>query len=240
VDRLTMQQPLADRAYRAILDAICDGELKPGQRVTQDELAERLQVSRQPVLQALLLLKRQGFVRDSGRRGVMIAPLEPDFIAQLYEVRSALDGAACRGAALRGAPEAKLWGADLIAAGRSAVASGEVGAMIAADMRFHLFLHELSGNPLIAETAALHWQHMRRVMGVYLSRYVAREDIWDEHAAILDAIVRRDAAAAETLARRHADAASANLLRLIAAEAPPKPESLPERAGTIISRRIAS
>jgi DNA-binding GntR family transcriptional regulator len=241
MDRLAVQQPLADRAYRAILDAICDGELKPGQRVTQDELAERLQVSRQPVLQALLLLKRQGFLRDSGRRGVAVAPLDPPFVANLYELRGALDGAACRGAALRGASEAKLWGAELIEAGRRAVASGAVDAMIAADMRFHLFLHELSGNPLIVETAALHWQHVRRVMGVYLRRYAARDDIWDEHAAILAAIVAGDAPGAETLARNHAEAARVNLLQLIAAELPPQPAaSLPARAGMLINRRIAS
>jgi len=63
-----------------------------------------LNVSRQPVLQALLLLRKQGFVRETGRRGLVVAELDPRFIGQLYEVRAALDGAACRGAALRGPP----------------------------------------------------------------------------------------------------------------------------------------
>jgi DNA-binding GntR family transcriptional regulator len=242
MERLAVQQPLADRAYRAILDAICDGELVPGQRVTQDELAERLQVSRQPVLQAILLLKRQGFLRDSGRRGIQVAPLDPDFVTQLYELRSALDGAACRGAAARGAAEARLWGGRLIEEGRAAVRSGSIHAMIAADMRFHLYLHELSGNPLIAETAALHWQHTRRVMGVYLARYVARDAIWDEHAAILAAIAAGDADRAERLARQHADAAGANL-RQVVETAPERAQraNLPLRAGLIIGKeRTAS
>jgi DNA-binding GntR family transcriptional regulator len=218
MDRLAVQQPLADQAYRAILDAICAGELAAGQRVTQDELAERLHVSRQPVLQALVLLRRQGFVRDSGRRGVVVAPLDPRFMAQLYEVRGALDGAACRGAAMRGAGDAKLWGGKLIAAGRAAVRSGSVAEMIAADMNFHLFLYELSGNPLIAETAALHWQHIRRVMGSHLQQSPTRQAVWDEHEGILAAIVDGDADAAEQLARQHADAAAANLLQWMKAE----------------------
>ncbi|HLI11360.1 MAG TPA: GntR family transcriptional regulator [Alphaproteobacteria bacterium] len=218
MDRLSAQQPLVDRVYHAILDAICDGELAPGQRVTQDELAARLQVSRQPVLQALLLLRAQGFVRDTGRRGAVIAALDPAFIAHLYELRSALDGAACRGAARRGRADARLWGASLLAAGRAAVASGSVRRMIEADMRFHRFLYELSGNPVIAETAALHWQHIRRAMGGYLRRYRARQSIWDEHAAILDAVVRGDEDEAERLARAHAEAAMANLIRAIEAE----------------------
>src|SRR5215468_9736485 len=98
MDRLSLHEPLADRVCRAILDAICDGELAPGQRITQDELAARLAVSRQPVLQALRLLKTQGFVRDTGRRGLVVAGLDPTFIGHLCEVRSALDGIACRAA----------------------------------------------------------------------------------------------------------------------------------------------
>jgi len=222
VKPLSLHQPLADRVYRAILDAICDGEFAPGERLTQDELARRLDVSRQPVLQALLLLKQQGFVRETGRRGVAVAALEPEFISHLYELRGALDGAACRGAARRGRAEAKLWGPKLIAEGRAAVSSGKLGQMIAADTRFHLFLHGISGNPVIAETAELHWQHVRRVMAGYLGRHGAREAIWDEHAAIIDAVARGDGAAAERLARDHVEAALANLLRAIAPQTPPQ------------------
>jgi DNA-binding GntR family transcriptional regulator len=233
MERLPVQLPLADRVYRAILDAICEGELSPGQRVTQDELAERLNVSRQPVLQALHLLKTQGFVRDTGRRGAVVSSLDPVFISHLYEVRSALDGIACRGAALRGAADAKLWGPKLIEGGRSAVDSGSVGRMIAADMKFHLFLHELSGNPLIMETAALHWQHIRRVMGGYLRRYPAPQTIWDEHAAILDVVIRGDAAEAENLARRHAEAAIANLVHSIEAESVPVDAPVDDERGSV-------
>src|SRR6266436_1262331 len=101
MERLAVQPPLMERAYAAILDDICSGRLEPGQRLVQDELAERLAVSRQPVLQALLLLKRQGFLHEAGRRGLMVAPIEPVFTAHLYELRGALDGVAARGAALR-------------------------------------------------------------------------------------------------------------------------------------------
>lgn len=200
-----MQPHLAEQAYTAILDAICSGRFAPGERLTQEQLAATLDVSRQPVLQALLLLKRQGFLRETGRRGLVVAPLDPDLVARLYEVRSALDGLACRTAALRQASEAARRGPALIDAGRGAARSGSIAAMIAADMSFHRFLYELSGNPLIAETAALHWQHIRRVMGTYLQRVEAPESIWDEHTEILAAVVAGDADRAERLARRHAE-----------------------------------
>jgi len=214
--QLALERSLTDRTYDAILDAISGGELQSGARINQDELAAKLNVSRQPIVQALALLKVQGFVRETGRRGVVVAPLDADFISHLYELRSALDGAACRGAALRGSVEAKLWGPALIAEGRAALASGSVKRMVGADMRFHRLLYDLCGNPMIAETASLHWHHVRRLIGGYLQHYPMR-DVWDEHQAILDAVIAGDPDRAEAAARRHADHASMKFAGLVRA-----------------------
>ena len=204
---LALERSLTERTYDAILDAISGGELAAGARINQDELAASLNVSRQPVVQALALLKVQGFVRETGRRGVVVAPLDADFICHLYELRSALDGAACRGAAQRGSADAKAWGPALISEGRAAFASGGVKRMVDADMRFHRLLYDLCGNPMIAETASLHWHHIRRLIGGYLQHYPMR-DVWDEHQAILDAVIAGDPDRAEAAARHHANHAS--------------------------------
>jgi len=90
---------LVDQVYRALLDAISSGSLAPGDRLTQEDIAERLAVSRQPVLQALRLLKRDGLVQDAPGRGLLVTPLDPAWIAQIYEVRGALDALAARLAA---------------------------------------------------------------------------------------------------------------------------------------------
>ncbi|HEX6978775.1 MAG TPA: GntR family transcriptional regulator [Alphaproteobacteria bacterium] len=218
MERLSLHPSLVERVYAAIRDAICSGELPPGARLTQEQLAARLDVSRQPVLQALVLLKKQGFVREAGRRGVVVAPLDPVFVAQLYEVRAALDALASRAAAARRPDEARRHGPALIEAGRAAVRSGSVAQMVEADIRFHQFLYELSGNPLIAETAALHWLHIRRVMGGYLQRDRARDDIWDEHAAILAAVADGAPDRAERLAREHAETSARKLTGALATE----------------------
>lgn len=212
MERLTVQPQLMERAYSAILDDICTGRLAPGERVVQDELAERLAVSRQPVLQALLLLKRQGFLHEAGRRGLMVAPIEPVFTAHLYELRAALDGVAARGAARRHAAASAAIGQALITRGRRAATSRDTAAMITADIAFHRFLYELSGNPLIAETATLHWHHIRRVMGQVLRDTARLGTIWDEHAGILDAVLRGDAEGAESLSRLHAERAAQALI----------------------------
>ncbi len=197
---------LVDQVYRALLDAISAGALAPGQRVTQEELAERLAVSRQPVMQALRLLKRDGFVQDAplagnaGRsRGLQVTPLDPAWIAQVYEVRGALDTLAARLAAERHAHIDPA----LIEQGRRSVAAGDIKAMIDADLAFHRALYQASANPLIEQSALLHWHHIRRAMGEALRHDSLRDPVWDEHAAIAQAVAQGDAALAEALMREH-------------------------------------
>lgn len=200
---------LTDQVYQRLLNAICEGELAPGARLTQEDLAAMLDVSRQPVLQALRMLKKDGFVVDAGRRGLMVLPLGPQTIAHIYEVRSVLDALAARLAALAGA---KI-DMSIIAEGRKAAAGSRLGAMIDADMRFHNLIYSASGNPLIAESASRHWSHIRRAMGVVLQQAGVREAVWDEHDAILKAINRGDADRAERLARGHGEEAGHHLVQ---------------------------
>jgi DNA-binding GntR family transcriptional regulator len=190
---------LSERVYQRLREAISNGELPPHRRLTQEELAESLNVSRQPVLQALRLLKQDGFVVDAGRRGLMVAPLEPQAVLHLYEVRAVLDGLAARLAAER---RSRL-DVSVIDAGRSAAAGTRVPPMIDADMRFHDSIYAASGNPLIGETAHKHWHHVRRAMGAVLRNAAIGHAVWDEHLAIIAAINRGDAAEAEQLARQH-------------------------------------
>jgi DNA-binding GntR family transcriptional regulator len=216
---LDAASPLADRVYQSILDAICDGGLKPGERLTQEDLAERLKVSRQPVLQALSLLRAQGFVEEAGRRGLRVAPVEAPQVVRLYEVRGALDALAARLAARDGAAEARRSGPRLIEAGRAAIAAGDRARLVAADQDFHRFLYGLSQNPLIGETAGLHWRHIRRAMGAVLDDPREHRPVWDEHALILGAIAEGDEAGAEARAHAHAEAAAERLVRRIEASA---------------------
>jgi DNA-binding GntR family transcriptional regulator len=92
----------------------------------------------------------------------------------------------------------------LLDVGRRAVANGHVPSVIEADIDFHLFIYEASGNPLIGETAQPHWQHLRRVMAAALSESDLRVSVWDEHEAILRALEEGQVAEAEALARDHA------------------------------------
>src|SRR5258705_11855886 len=85
---------LIDQVYARILEAITDRSLPPGHRIRQNELAEKLGVSRQPVSHALHLLYRQGAVAASGRRGLEISRLGPAGTPRASEGRGTLHGLA--------------------------------------------------------------------------------------------------------------------------------------------------
>jgi len=202
---------LVDQVYRSLLDAISDGSLAPGARIMQEDIAEQLAVSRQPVLQALRLLKKDGFVLDAPGRGVLVAPLDVAWLVQIYQVRGALDALAARLAARARNP----LDPRLISQGRAAARCNKVKAMMAADAQFHAAIYAASGNPLIAQSAQLHWHHIRRAMGAVLQVSTMRESIWDEHEAIARAIASGDEDTAETLIRQHDEDASHNLASLL-------------------------
>jgi DNA-binding GntR family transcriptional regulator len=209
--KIATSPDLVDQVYRSLLGAISDGSIASGARLTQEDIAAQLAVSRQPVLQALRLLKKDGFVLDAPGRGVCVAPLAPATLIRIYEVRSALDALAARLAAQARCPLP----AELIVRGRLAAQGSDISAMIAADEQFHAAIYAASGNPLIAPSAQLHWHHIRRAMGAVLQVGTMRQSIWDEHEAIACAISEGDADGAEALTRQHGIEAGRSLAALL-------------------------
>ena len=200
---LANQPNLVEQVRDAILEDISSGSLAPGDRVIQEQIAQALGVSRQPVQQALALLRNQGMLQDAPGRGLLVAPLDPAHVQHMYDIRAVIEGLAARRAAELGAERAAKAGPALIEAGRRAVAAGSVARLIAADMKFHEFIYGLSSNPLIAPALETHLTYTQRVMGEVLIRDEKPRDIWDQHEAILDAIVKGDGERAETLVRLH-------------------------------------
>ena len=205
---LDAQPKLVEQVHGAILAEIAEGKLLPGARIIQEQIAHDLGVSRQPVQQALLLLRNQGVLRDAPGRGLIVAPMDLDYVENMYEMRAVIEGLACRRAAQMNAERARKQGPALIRSGRSAVKQGSVAALIAADMKFHAFIYELSENPLIAPAMEAHWSYTQRVMGEVLMRDEKPRDIWDQHEAILEAIGAGKAPIAENAAREHITQAS--------------------------------
>lgn len=216
IESLQRQKTLVEQVYERILDAICGGVLAPGDRITQDELALQLQVSRQPVMTALGQLKQQGFLVERGRRGLQVAPIDQARFDAIYELRSALEPLAASLAAERATAEQLARGRALVEHGRRVAAAGDAHAALLADVDFHEWIYGASGNPLVVQSMQSHWQHLRRSMGEVLRHPDLASGVWDEHAAVLKAIDRRDAKAAARAISAHVTTAHRRVGRLLA------------------------
>ncbi|MBX5453389.1 MAG: GntR family transcriptional regulator [Acidobacteriia bacterium] len=207
---------LVEQVYDAIVGEIADGTFPPNTRLVQEVLAERYGVSRQPIQQALLLLKSDAIVQDAGRRGLVVAPLDMQIVRDRYQVRASLDALAARLAARRCAASPEIaaqirrQGEYILQAGFAAVSAGAIRDMIAHDIAFHAFVYDASGNPMIRPTAEIHWRFLRRVMGEVL-RKSEPNGIWQQHREILVAITTGATGDAESLILSHIESAATRL-----------------------------
>ena len=196
-------EPVASvRAAAEIRLAILDGSLPPGTRVRQEELAARLGVSREPVRQALAVLEQEGLVHNGVRRRAVIAPVDPTFIAEIYEFREVVDAYSAERASQTDFDLAPI--REIVVLGRKAVQAGIVQDLIELDLRFHNQLYRASANRVVMEVMRAQWSHIRRAMTMTLTAQEYRARVWDEHEAILEAIVSRQSALAGSLASDHA------------------------------------
>lgn len=212
-----IEQPksLVEQTHDILLDAICSGEFEPGARLNQDEIAARLRVSRQPVNSAISVLKANGFVEDTGRRGVVVSRISPDQFLSIYELRSALEPFAVRLAHERKPADAAEQAQAMLRRGWEAARSHDAGAQIKVDCAFHEMIYAWAGNATIEATMRTHWHHIRRSMGVVIRGGVAVTTSWEEHARIIDALMLGDIDSAEREMKWHIERAQATSLALM-------------------------
>ena len=187
-------------AYTLILDLIDRGEIAPGARLVETELAERLGVSRTPVREALQRLEAQDVVARDGR-SLRVATLDHDQLGELYEVRGVVEGLAARLAARHAAPEEIQVLQRMVEDDRALI--GDATALALANRRFHRQLHRASHNRYLSQML----QGMRRTMALMSSTTLGTiergAETVDEHNAIVEAIAARNESAAQAAAELH-------------------------------------
>ena len=187
-------------ATTLILDAIDRGAYRPGDRLVESELADRLGVSRTPVREALQRLETQGLLARDGR-SLVVAALDRDQTAELYAVRSELEGLAARLAAKHAAAEEVRVLAAMVDEDRALV--GDPQAMALANRRFHTQIHLASHNRYLVQQLQMVYRAMVLMAETSLAAEGRTAAALDEHAAIVDAIARGEGDAASDALRAH-------------------------------------
>ena len=198
--------------YHRIRESIQAGELKPGDRVREIEMAKRLQVSRTPVREALRRLEADGLLTSVPYRGMVIAELDHQAVMELYEMREVLEGTAA-GLAARHASDAEITLIrDLIARDPG---DEDPQALARHNRHVHRALYRAAHNRYLLKTLNVLADAMALLGPTTLSVTGRSGTARHEHREILEAIEARDRDRADAAARAHIQAAQRSRLRLM-------------------------
>jgi DNA-binding GntR family transcriptional regulator len=198
---------LTKRIVAALTERIVNGSLPPGAPVRQDQVAEEFGSSHVPVREAFRLLEAEELLVALPRKGVRVAPLDPESVVEISLMRAALEGLALQQAMSRLTP------LDLALAKKAmarCVKSRSVSIWEMANREFHMALVQPCAMPLLlAAIADLHRKSARYLFATWKQlNWRSRSDA--EHVALLECIEAHDAAGADAILRRHIiDAGSA-------------------------------
>jgi len=195
---------LADQAYQAIREDLLSGRrFLPGDKISVEDLARQLGVSRSPVWSAIARLEAEGMVEVRPRQGVFFIGFEIERLREIFAVRATLEGLAARLAAQRATPAEIAELKASIARQRQLIQSGEIELYTLEANRFHTRLTELGGNATLTDLVARLWN---RSTAMCLRRNRKGGDFderTDEHVAMVEALAARDPDAAEAVTRAH-------------------------------------
>ena len=207
--------PLRDVVFNTLRQAILIGELKPGERLMEIHLADRLGVSRTPIREAIHKLEREGLVTIVPRRGAEVAQITEKSMNDVLEVRRALD-ALCVELACDRITEEEL--ADLKTACdrfEQCVRTGDSKKIAQADAALHDIIVRATGNQRLIQLVNNLSEQMYRYRFEYIKDSSQHQTLVEEHRIIYQSIVRKDKKTAAEAARTHIDNQEKAIIRQI-------------------------
>lgn len=194
----------SDQAYQFIVEGIQSGRLAPGTRLRETDLAEKTGLSRTPIREALSRLQLEGLLTMDATRGLIVTELDHSMASELYAMREVLEGTAARLAA-RHASDVEI---DFLREVNIRDAQLTTAEALAANNRlFHETLYRCAHNRYLVKTLNTLQESMMLLGRTTLAAPGRAETSRAEHAAIVEALARRDPDAAEHAARAHIIAA---------------------------------
>lgn len=197
--------PLRDLVFNTLRQAILKGELKPGERLMEIQLAEKLGVSRTPIREAIRKLELEGLVLMIPRRGAEVAKISHKSLQDVLEVRGALEALATDLACQR-ITEEELEALQKAQENfKKAVESGTEMQIAEADEAYHDIIYNASNNKRLVQMINNLREQMYRYRLEYIKDEAQRGILIAEHDKILEAIRIRDIIRAKALMKEHID-----------------------------------
>lgn len=204
--------PLRDVVFNTLRQAILTGELKPGERLMEIHLADRLGVSRTPIREAIRKLELEGLVVMIPRKGAQVAKITEKNLKDVLEVRRALDTLAVRLACKRMDDTYKKQLREACDEFAKVVKCSNTKDITEADVRFHDIINQSTGNDRLIQLVNNLAEQMYRYRLEYIKDAAYHNRLIDEHEEIYNAILERDEERAARAVVVHIDNQEASIL----------------------------
>jgi DNA-binding GntR family transcriptional regulator len=214
--KLDNYKPLRELVFENIREAIINGHLKPGERLMEIQLAEELGVSRTPVREAIRKLELEGFVVMNPRKGAYVTDISIKDIADVFELRWALEALAAELAAERATEEEIEQMERHLLELAKVVEEQDVKKIVEIDTKFHETIYTASRNKRLGQILSLLGELIQRYRTLTLSKSERIKVTMEEHRAIVEALAARDPQRAGRLAQEHIESAENSLMDVLA------------------------
>ncbi|MFW6238732.1 MAG: GntR family transcriptional regulator [Bacillota bacterium] len=197
-------KPLRKQVYEVLREAILSGKLKPGEKITEVEIAEQLNVSRTPVREAIRMLELEECIVIVPQRGVFVAGIRSTKeIDDIFQVRAELEGLAASLAAQNISREQLDKLEDYISQIKDCIENDDLQSCVKIDISFHQIIYEASDNAWLQKILDSLFEQMTRFRSESLSLEGRMEKALDEHEKLGSALEEGDEEEARRLAREH-------------------------------------
>jgi GntR family transcriptional regulator, rspAB operon transcriptional repressor len=203
IDFSASSEPIARQVARALRQAIVQMEIRPGEMLSEQDIATKLGVSRQPVREAFIKLGEAGLVRILPQRGTLVVKISRAAVEDARFIREAVECAVAREAAQRATPAAVAPLTDSLARQRRALRAKDGAALFFLDEEFHRLLAEAAGRPSAWRVIEDVKPQMDRVRYLDMADAIPMSTVIAQHTTIVDAVKASDPDAAETAMRAH-------------------------------------
>lgn len=212
--KLDQYKPLREIVFETIRNAIISGDLKPGERVMEVQMAESLGVSRTPVREAIRKLELEGLIIMLPRKGAYVADLSVKDLTEVMEIRASLEGLAAGLASIR-IDAAEIEELEIYALKFHKSIEEDVDVIILRDFEFHDAIFKASRNERLIQLNNNLIEQVQRFREIYHKKVNKPKESSREHYAMVEAISNRDVDKAEKLARIHIENTERAILKMM-------------------------
>lgn len=196
-------KPLREIVFETLREAILQGDMEPGTRLMEVQLAEKLGVSRTPVREAIRQLELEGLVVMVPRKGAYVAGLSTKDCMEVLEIRAALEGLAAQLAAQRVSHHEIKQLSEISERFYEYARKKDIQGLIDEDVTFHDVIYAASKNDRLLQLISGLREKVQRFRVAYISQFDKVSDLVKEHQEILESISQRDGERARDLSERH-------------------------------------